>query len=185
LRLVLSMASTQKDGHEWPKFTSSWSSSLAKSFLSEPAPVPLPTSGALHNVLAATRKICKKDPTSRSAEKAVKARAIWVLAKVVHWLQQNPCHELLTFGNLNPDSCVWFTVLKQLMALVHEVKTNCSLSIQLDCCKQLEQAAGECVSPCPGRPISSLTRVYHQQLMHPACLKRLLLCKWLCLLMVC
>jgi hypothetical protein len=80
--------------------------------------------------------------TSGSADEAVKARAVWVFAKVVHWLQQSPCHELLTLFGLDPDSCVWFTVVNQLTALVHEVKTNCSLSVQLDCCKQLEQAAG-------------------------------------------
>jgi hypothetical protein len=141
-----SMASTHQNGRDWPKFTSLWSSPLAKSFLSVSAPLPLPTSGPLHNMLAATRKICKKEHTRRSAEEAVKAGAVWVLAEVVHWLQQSPCHELLTASILDPHGCAWYTVLHQLTTLVQEVKTSCSRSIQLDCCKQLEQAAGKCIS---------------------------------------
>jgi hypothetical protein len=94
-------------------------------------------------MLAATRKIWKEKPTPHSAEEAVKARAIWVLAKVAHWLQQSPCQELLTASMLDPHSCDWYAVLDGLTTLVQDVKTNSSLSIQLDCCKQLEEAAGE------------------------------------------
>jgi hypothetical protein len=96
-------------------------------------------------MLAATRKICKQNHSKRSVEEAVKARAIWTLAKVVHWLQQNPCDELLTSSilDMNPQRDDWFTVLNQLTTLVKEIKSNCSCSIKLDCCKQLEEAAGK------------------------------------------
>jgi hypothetical protein len=117
----------------------------------------------------------------------VQARAVWVLAKVVHWLQQNPCKELLTLSALDPDSCVWFTVANQLTALVQEVKNNCSLSIQLDCCQQLEQAAGECMSSFLWPFSSMITMLPFQSIAAHASgmAEALLLCKWLCLLVMC
>ena len=139
------MASTNQDGREWPGFTSLWSDPLAKSFLSEPAPTSLPTSGPLHKLLVATRRFCSREHTQRSAEEAVKARAVWVLAKLVHWLQQKPCKELQSASIIYPYSCDWFNVLNTLTTLLQEIGSSNSPPIFMDCCKQLEQAAGECM----------------------------------------
>ena len=123
--------------------TDTWSSTKAKAILSTHPPVPLPTKGPLHALLATTRRsLPSATAINRSeAHEAVDAGAVLVLGQIAHWLQQRPCLELQ--GPLQAtaeESCTWQLVtdsLSQVMAqldmdVVEEDLYTCKYMTQLE-----------------------------------------------------
>ena len=105
---------------KWQVAADTWSGTKAKSFLSCQPPVPLPSSGPLHKLLNTTKRSLPH-PTSinvQAVQEAVDTGAVLVLAKLAHWLQQRPCHELLGAPTSNTDDCFrWAYVVDMLAAL--------------------------------------------------------------------
>ena len=92
---------------KWQVTADTWSSTKAKAILSSQPPVPLPSRGPLHKLLVTTRRSLPSCTSLgvREAQEAIDTGAVLVLAKLAHWLQQKPCHEMLGSPTDDTDDC--------------------------------------------------------------------------------
>ena len=103
---------------KWQSAADTWSGTKARAFLSKMPPNPLPTSGPLHKLLTATKRALPSPEaiTPQAADQAVDAGAVLVLGKLVNWMLQRPCPELLTIHH-NQASLSLHLLLKVLCAV--------------------------------------------------------------------
>ena len=112
------MQNTADVQQKWQSAADTWSGTKARAVLSKMAPIPLPTSGPLHKLLTATKRALPSPEsiTPQAADQAVETGAVLVLGKLVNWMLQRPCPELLTIQH-DQTSLSLHLLLKVLCAL--------------------------------------------------------------------
>ena len=101
---------------DWDLLMSLWEDPKAQAFLTWPASCPLPSDNPLlQQLLATTQRMLAPAVrpnafTYRQAAAAVNRRAVLLLAKLLHLLQQHPCPEVNCTPPNDPSSSVWFCV---------------------------------------------------------------------------
>ena len=140
------MQATREGQDKWQSAADTWSSTKAKALLSSMPPIPLPTRGPLHKLLIATKRALPSPDTitSKAADQAIDTGAVLVLGKLVKWMLQRPCPELLA---IQPDqTSLSLELLLMLLLAVAGAKPKDSEGgdeLRSKLMDQLEQS-GEC-----------------------------------------
>jgi hypothetical protein len=104
----------QTDAMDWDGFTEIWSAPEADAFLGQAAPDSLPKRGRLKQLLSQTVQTLSPAAANkihyREAAAAVEAKAVVLLARLMHVLQQNPRLEVAAVVADKPFKSVWYCV---------------------------------------------------------------------------
>jgi hypothetical protein len=165
------MSRMQNCAVDWDGLTDLWSAPEADAFLGQAASDSLPKRGRLQQLLVKTQQILVRAVEDkiqyREAAAAVEAKAVVLLARLMHVLQQNPRLEVAAVVADKPFKSVWYCVtytltrifrsidLKGEEALVSRSQFSCQAAasdetahpiklspIEASCRQQLEEAAG-------------------------------------------
>ena len=106
-----------------------WLDPEAERYLSWPADQPLPKSDHLQQLLERTRKLLaeplRTDAIDRNrAASALECKAVVVLTRLLHMLQQHLSHKFNTPSVGDPFQSVWFCVVSALTAVTNGIQTS-------------------------------------------------------------
>ena len=144
---------------DWDGFIQLWAIPEAEAFLSQAASSSLPKRGRLQQLLVKTQQILSRraaeadDLHYNEAKAAVQAKAVILLARLMHVLQQSPCLEVTAIVVTRPFDSVWFCVVSTLAGIVASVQEKkldtwdsperaAEAHIEASCKQQLKEAAG-------------------------------------------
>ena len=155
---------------DWDDFIKLWAIPEAESFLSQAASEPLPRRGRLQQLLVKTQQVLSRAAEAdeiqlgrtaimhyKQAEAAVEARAVVLLARLMHVLQRSPSSPSSPTSIVvhQPWSSVWWCVTYALCTIVQTIQQKhlemCSYPTELEalitpvmasCRQQLKEAAG-------------------------------------------
>jgi hypothetical protein len=148
----------------WDALLECWSVSEAVTYLNDKTVKPLPKRGRLQQLLARTQQILSeglsKDFDVSHAEEAVHRRVVFLLAKLLHLLQQCPSKEVNCAPNNHPFKSVWLCILAMLELIGKHISKGGYMKALSDMTRkeefftteaafklQLEEAAGMPESP--------------------------------------
>ena len=155
----------------WDDFTELWSIPEAEAFLSQATSEPLPKRGRVQQLLVRTQQILSSAAEAeaihfKAAEAAVQARAVVLLARLMHVLQQSPSMDVTAVIVHRPFSSVWYCVVYTLVCIVETIQKQrvaemrsqsqeaeveeCATvpeltPIKTSCMQQLDEAEGACL----------------------------------------
>ena len=146
---------------DWDGFTRLWAIPEAERFLSQAASEPLPRRGRLQQLLVKTQQVLSRSAKAdgvmpyKQAKAAVESRAVVLLARLMHVLQQSPSLKVTSIVVNQPWSSVWWCVAYALCTIVESIQQKdqdmwrspaeleASIApIKASCRQQLKEAAG-------------------------------------------
>ena len=116
----------------WLEVIDIWSDPEAEAYLFWPSDQPLPENGFLEQLLARTQQVLsaplKADTIEhQEAAGALNCKAVVVLTRVLHMLQQQAGHQQFAAPSLKaPFQSVWFCIVATLTAVVTAITPNMS-----------------------------------------------------------
>jgi hypothetical protein len=120
----------QTSAVDWDGFTKLWSAhEAADAFLGQAAPDSLPKRGRLKQLLVKTQQILSRAAKAdvindREAAAAVEAKAVVLLARLMHVLQQNPRLEVAAIAAYKPSKSVWYCVTITLTCILESIESE-------------------------------------------------------------
>ena len=155
---------------DWDALLDCWSVSEAIAYLTDTSVKPVPKRGRLQQLLARTQRILSEGLHSQGLEvgqavDAVNCRAVVLLAKLLHLLQQCPSKEVNCATYNNPFKSVWLCVLATLelisknvtkegsvKAVSETTRSEENFTVEASFKHQMEETTGllACLSWCRG-----------------------------------